>query len=147
MLSERIYTLRRERGLTQEQLAQQLGVPCETIHRWESGAAHPRKEHLAALCQCLRVTPEELTEPHRPIKTPEERQKHREEQKATERRSGLTLCFAGAICFVLLLALFVLPEAGQQLRLSTAAVDGAELLFLISILSIVTGLVVVIRNQ
>lgn len=70
-----------------------------------------------------------------------------EEQKAMERRAGLTLCFAGGICFVLLLALFVLPEAGQQLRLSSSEVEGAELLFLVSVLSIVTGLIVVIRNQ
>lgn len=147
MLSDRIHELRKMNGLSREQLAAQLGVERELIRRWEHGDAVPKKEHLAALSQCFRVTPEELTEPHLPLRTPEERQQRREAQKAAERRSGLTLCFAGGVCFVLLLALFLLPEAGQQLRLSTAAVDGAELLFLISVLSIAAGLMIVIRNQ
>lgn len=147
MLSRRIYELREKSGLSGEELAQQLGIPCELLRRWESGEALPTKEHLAALCQCLHATPKELTETHLPLRTPEERRKRREEQRAMERRSGLTLCFAGGVCFILLLMLFVLPEAGQHLRLSTAAVDGAELLFLVSLLAIVTGLLIVIRNQ
>lgn len=149
MLSERIHELREHHGLTQAQLAQRLGIPQETVRRWESGEALPAREHLAALSQCLHVTPEELTHPARPLLSPEERQQRHAAHRAAERKSGVTLCFAGAICMVLLLAeLLLLPEAGQQLRLSSAAeVEGSILLLLISVLSMVTGLVIVLRNQ
>ena len=32
--------VRRERGLTQEQLAQRLGVSQRTVSRWETGVSH-----------------------------------------------------------------------------------------------------------
>lgn len=32
--------LRKERSLTQEQLAEQLGTSSKTISRWETGASH-----------------------------------------------------------------------------------------------------------
>ncbi len=40
MLSERIYQLRRQKGLSQEQLAEQIGVFRQAISKWESGVSH-----------------------------------------------------------------------------------------------------------
>lgn len=40
MLSERIYQLRRQKGLSQEQLAEQIGVSRQAISKWESGVSH-----------------------------------------------------------------------------------------------------------
>ena len=37
-IGERIRALRKERGLTQEQLADRLGVSFQSISRWESSA-------------------------------------------------------------------------------------------------------------
>lgn len=37
MLSEKIYSLRRRSGLSQEQLAEQVGVSRQAISKWESG--------------------------------------------------------------------------------------------------------------
>lgn len=37
MLSERIYTLRRKQGLSQEQLAERIGVSRQAISKWEGG--------------------------------------------------------------------------------------------------------------
>ena len=37
ILSERIAELRRERGLTQEQLGQPLGVSAQAVSKWEKG--------------------------------------------------------------------------------------------------------------
>lgn len=39
MIHERIYTLRRQRGFSQEQLAEQIGVSRQTISKWESGVS------------------------------------------------------------------------------------------------------------
>jgi len=37
MLSEKIYTLRRKSGLSQEQLAEKIGVSRQAISKWEGG--------------------------------------------------------------------------------------------------------------
>ncbi|MDE5696206.1 MAG: helix-turn-helix domain-containing protein [Lachnospiraceae bacterium] len=39
MLSERIAALRKERGLTQEQLGKMVGVSYQAVGKWEKGGA------------------------------------------------------------------------------------------------------------
>lgn len=46
---EKLAKLRREQNLTQEQLAELLGVSRQAISRWESGAAYPETEKLIRL--------------------------------------------------------------------------------------------------
>ncbi len=55
ILSERIAELRRERGLTQEQLGQPLGVSAQAVSKWETGGA-PDVELLPALADRLGVS-------------------------------------------------------------------------------------------
>ena len=55
ILSERIAELRRERGLTQEQLGQPLGVSAQAVSKWEKGGA-PDVELLPALADRLGVS-------------------------------------------------------------------------------------------
>ena len=38
--SENLSHLRRKSGLTQEQLAEQLGVSRQTVSKWEAGVSH-----------------------------------------------------------------------------------------------------------
>ena len=40
MLGDNIKTLRKQRGLSQEMLAQQLGVVRQTVSKWEKGVSH-----------------------------------------------------------------------------------------------------------
>lgn len=44
---------RHERALTQEELANRIGVSRRTLARWESGKTKPRPNHLAALADAL----------------------------------------------------------------------------------------------
>ena len=39
-LSEKLYALRKKNGLSQEQLAEQLGVSRQAISKWETGVSH-----------------------------------------------------------------------------------------------------------
>lgn len=39
-INEVIRKYRRQRGLTQEQVAQQLGVSTPAVNKWESGVSH-----------------------------------------------------------------------------------------------------------
>ena len=54
-LSERIAQLRKERGLTQEQLGQLVGVSAQAVSKWEKGGA-PDVELLPTLADRLGVT-------------------------------------------------------------------------------------------
>lgn len=60
-LGNRIKQIRERIGLTQEQLAQQLGVHKMTLSRYETGSAHPGAEVLLELCRIdERVSPDWL---------------------------------------------------------------------------------------
>lgn len=51
---------RREQNLTQEQLANQLGVSNKTIPKWENGKCMPDYSIIQALCEALHVSLPEL---------------------------------------------------------------------------------------
>ena len=54
--SEKIYTLRKERGLSQEQLAEELNVSRQAISKWESGRAVPETEKLLVISEYFGVS-------------------------------------------------------------------------------------------
>lgn len=62
MLSERIAALRKERGLTQEQLGKMAGVSSQAVGKWEKGGA-PDVELLPVLSRQLGVTMDALFGP------------------------------------------------------------------------------------
>ena len=59
-LSERILQSRKALGLSQEQLAEQVGVSRQSISKWETGQSMPELEKLAALSQVFGVSTDEL---------------------------------------------------------------------------------------
>ena len=57
---DRLQTLRRSRGLTQEQFAQQLKVSRQAVSKWESGRGYPEIEKIIYICNCYGVSMGEL---------------------------------------------------------------------------------------
>ena len=51
---------RKEKNLTQEQLAEKLGVSNTTISKWETGKCMPNYAIVGSLCEELRITIAEL---------------------------------------------------------------------------------------
>lgn len=60
MLNENIQSLRKEAGLTQEQLAGKLGVTRQTVSKWENGASVPDADILSQMASVLDVSVSEL---------------------------------------------------------------------------------------
>lgn len=58
--TDNIAALRKKRGLTQSQLAEQLEVQQPTVQRWETGKREPSMTDLAAIAAALGVTPGDL---------------------------------------------------------------------------------------
>ena len=77
-LNERIASVRKAAGLTQEQLGELVGVSRQAVSKWESGQAVPDAMTITALCQKLHVSadylllgvdPEQNAEPAAPAYT------------------------------------------------------------------------------
>ena len=58
-LGEKIASARKEKGMTQEMLAEQLGVTRQAVARWETGKALPGTANLFMLRELLGIPPEE----------------------------------------------------------------------------------------
>lgn len=58
--SDNLQYLRRDRNMTQEQLAMLLGVSRQAISRWESETAYPEMDKLVRLCDIFECTFDEL---------------------------------------------------------------------------------------
>ena len=59
-LPEKIVTLRKSRGLSQEALAEQLGISRQAISRWEQGSAQPDAGNLFQLSRLFQVSADYL---------------------------------------------------------------------------------------
>lgn len=60
-MAQRISTLRKERGLTLEQVADVVGVGKSTVRKWETGMiANMKRDKIASLAKALGTTPEYL---------------------------------------------------------------------------------------
>lgn len=59
-IGSRIRRYREERGLSQKQLAELIGVKNNRVSNWEQGLNRPDADILAALCRALQVSPSEL---------------------------------------------------------------------------------------
>ncbi|NLD82842.1 MAG: helix-turn-helix domain-containing protein [Clostridiales bacterium] len=60
MIGENIQSLRKQRGLTQEALAEKLGVTRQTVAKWESGESAPDLALAGALSREMDVSLDEL---------------------------------------------------------------------------------------
>ena len=59
-LGEKIYELRKKRGLSQEQLGEKINVTRQTISNWELGETSPNPEQLKLISQELNISIDEL---------------------------------------------------------------------------------------
>lgn len=58
--SEFLYTLRKEKNMTQAELAERLGITNKAVSKWETGDAMPETSLLLPLAEILGVTADEL---------------------------------------------------------------------------------------
>ena len=64
-LADRIQQLRREHGLSQEQLAEKLNVSRQAVSKWESAQAQPDLDRIVALSELFAVTTDFLLKGNR----------------------------------------------------------------------------------
>ena len=134
MLSENLQTLRKAKGLSQEELAEQLHVVRQTVSKWEKGLSVPDADLLIRLSEVLEtpvsallgetVVPEELSEVRQLSEKLARLNEELARQKKRSRRRQLVLFSLVAIAAVGIL-LFDLSQA-LHLRSAMDAIGGAD---------------------
>ena len=97
MFSQNLQKLRSEKNLSQEQLADKIGVSRQTISAWESGKASPELDKITAISKLFSVSIDELVGE---IKTEASNFDKKEYEKnyskiALLRASGIFILFSG----------------------------------------------------
>lgn len=59
-LAEKIMALRKQRGWSQEELAQQLSVSRQSVSKWESGASVPDLDKILKMSEIFDVSTDAL---------------------------------------------------------------------------------------
>ncbi len=57
---EKIVQIRKEKGLSQEELAEYLGVSRQAVAKWESGASYPEVDKLITICNLFQISIDSL---------------------------------------------------------------------------------------
>ena len=59
-LGQSLVKIRKDNNLSQEQLAESLGVSRQAISKWESGVAYPEMEKIIQLCNKFELNIDDL---------------------------------------------------------------------------------------
>lgn len=152
MLSEKIYRLRRQSGLSQEQLAEKLGVSRQAISKWESGSSVPELDKLTALSECFHITLDELVreEADTAAETaPQNLPAEGGHGNAVQTKVGAALCLAGAAALLLIgVLLLVSPQTADTLNAASAiTLNGSGIAMLACVAAMAAGLVLLLRKK
>lgn len=93
-LSDRIQYLRKARGISQEGLADQLGVSRQAVSKWESEQSMPDLDKIISMSDYFEVTTDYLLKGIEPVVQKEE------EQLIKHRRIASNICYQLSLGFV-----------------------------------------------
>lgn len=147
-LSEKLYTLRKKSGLSQEQLAEQLSVSRQAISKWESGTSVPESDKLIIISNYFKVSLDYL------LKEDDEQQvtsENNDSLQAADRTKwllGIISCIGGIVCLIIWGLLSILnPDASNQLSESSMIhIDGNGIFLILCIVAIVVGAILLLKN-
>lgn len=129
-LEKQLSSLRRQQNLSQEQLAEHLGVSRQAVSKWESGAATPELEKLISLCELYHLSLDQLLGLSSPAPeqqsaafSTEELERLLKEQQRLQQcqiRKQRRWILGGAACGILLLGLVMgIPIVSLQRQFSS----------------------------
>ncbi|RRC93870.1 helix-turn-helix domain-containing protein [Streptococcus sanguinis] len=93
-LSDRIQYLRKVRGISQEGLADQLGVSRQAVSKWESEQSMPDLDKIISMSDYFEVTTDYLLKGVEPVVQKEE------EQSIKHRRIASNICYQLSLGFI-----------------------------------------------
>lgn len=154
MLSEKIYTLRRTSGLSQEQLAEKIGVSRQAVSKWEGGLSTPELDKLKALSELFHISIDELTSEHAANGSSADADSEKnalpvERSKETKWKIGVCLCLTGAACLILL-GILVISQPVSAARLNESSMitlNGTGILTILFLLLMGIGMALILKKK
>lgn len=142
--SEKLYSLRKSRGLSQEQLAQELNVSRQAVSKWEARYAVPETEKLLAISKFFGVSMDYLMNDDwdTPSPAPTTPGKQR-------LLPGILLCAGGAVCMIVwgLLSILLPRLSGQISASSTVQLDGNAIILILCVAAVIAGAVLLLKGS
>lgn len=166
-LSEKLYSLRKKSGLSQEQLAERLNVSRQAISKWESGSSVPESEKLIAVSSYFQVSLDYL------LKEEDDRSKSAQDsdgRNSADRNSagpdstdsdqtdsvndrtrslvGLIVCIGGLIGLVIwgLISVFSPSVSNRISESSMITIDGNGIFLIVCIVTVVIGAGILLKS-
>lgn len=123
-LGERLLGYRTNIGMSQEKLAEKIGVSRQTISKWETNQSTPDFDKILPLCEVLGITTEELIKGEKEVKNaePEEIKQENENAKKEymQKRNKKKAIVLSVSIFLYCIATFALPYMVEVLRYEDA---------------------------
>ena len=136
--NKKLQELRKQKGLTQEELAEKLYVSRTAISKWESGRGYPNIESLKAIAKLFSVTVDELLSSDEILTLAEEDSKRKEKNFRDMIYGLLDFCIA----MLLFLPFFAQKTDGNIQSVSLIALDGVQPYLKIAYFTIVISIIV-----
>ena len=136
--NEKLQELRKQRGLTQEELAEKLYISRTAVSKWESGRGYPNIESLKAIAKLFSVTVDELLSSGEVLTIAEEDGKRKETHFRDLMYGLLDICIA----MLLFLPFFADDADGIIKSASLIALDGVQPYVKATYLAVVISVIV-----
>ena len=136
--NEKLQELRKQKELTQEELAEKLYVSRTAISKWESGRGYPNIESLKAIAKFFSVTVDDLLSSGEVITIAEEDNNRKEKHFRDLIYGLLDLCIA----LLLFLPFFAEKADGIVQSVSLITLDGVQPYLKIAYLAVVISMTV-----
>ena len=138
-LNKKLQELRKQKGLTQEELAAALYVSRTAVSKWESGRGYPNIDSLKAIARFFGITVDELLSGEE-LLTLAETDMRQKETRVRDLVYGLLDISAALLLF---LPLFATQKGGELQNVSLIASGGMQLYLKVAYLIGVIGMIVV----
>ena len=135
--NEKLQELRKQKGLTQEELAEALFVSRTAVSKWESGRGYPNLDSLKAIGKFFSVTVDELLSGDEVLTIAEEENRQRE-TRFRDLVFGLLDCSVGTFFF---LPFFGQKAEGMIQEVSLLSLSGVQPYLRAAYFAVVTGMV------
>lgn len=145
-LPEKLYDLRRKRGLSQEALAEKLDCSRQAISKWENGTTTPNAEMLQKYSEFFGVSIDYLVKEGMKEQTsvpPAEK-----ENKRILGILGLLIAILGCVSLVVfaVISIFDFKAADKIAQSSMIVMDGTFIAMMVSVLFVVFGIILLIKT-
>ena len=114
-LGERLFMYRNKVNMSQEKLAEEIGVTRQTISKWETDQSMPDFDKIEPLCEVFGITPDELIRKKKNTNEAKEIQNNYNEKRNKKKAIVLSISI-----FLYCIAVFSLPYMIEVLRYEEA---------------------------